>query len=223
MKTSNIHKPKKWSSLFQEWKKATRAWKLDPSQKCAQAVAKIENELASSQKEPTSYRLDSFYCPLYGYKWHGMISLRFEAMPWAANSEYGEQDRKTFAKRMMGCLRREWDLNRNDILWAASTEFGISGKAHIHLIFSFDPIRAKPIPIPGHQQVEEDLQEAISFLASEYGQSANAFDAHYAPAYYDKGLVAYVCTLEEGQDSKDFIWSKDLTKWRRPTGEEVAN
>lgn len=50
----------------------------------------------------------------------------------------------------------------------------------------------------------------------------NGIDANYVPRYLNKGLVAYVCKLAEGETQKHLEWSTPITKWKLPMGKEAA-
>jgi len=152
---------------------------------------------------------------LNSYEWEGMITIRFESTDWKSKTDLGYGRREHLLRALMNNLRRKWNLNGKDINWVASTEFGISGAAHCHLIFSFNPLVRKGRISPQLTDFEGIVKESISHICREFQVPGRSIDVKWSPKYDDYGLVKYVCKKEFGHDDKHFIWSSEGRRWKK--------
>lgn len=158
---------------------------------------------------------------LQQFQWEGMITIRFEAAGWKANTDSGRSRRKHFVRALMNNLRAKWKVRDSDIYWVAATEWGASGAAHYHVIFSFLNLVSKGVEAADLTDFDQVLEESISYICKDQAVPARSIDFRWSPKYDDIGLVNYVCKTEPGYDYKDFEWSDNGSKWHVAFVEEL--
>jgi hypothetical protein len=127
------------------------------------------------------------------FKWAGMITIRFESSALKKENEDSESRRIHFIRAAMNNLRSKWRIGHKDFYWVSSTEYGHSGAAHCHIIFSFNPLENKGKRLPDLTEFECSLAESISFVRSKQNIPDRSIGFLWSPKFDDYGLVDYIC------------------------------
>ena len=151
------------------------------------------------------------------FPWEGMLTIRFASADYSVDNHGANSRRDAFVKEFMGHLIHYKFLQEKwHVYWVAVTEYGISGVAHVHIIFNFIPLESKgnePIPF---DSIEEDAMDSLNVTCDILGVSKKSVDLNWQLSFDDLGLVNYVTKIEPGKPDKHFLWSPDLKKWRIP-------
>jgi hypothetical protein len=153
------------------------------------------------------------------HKWMGLLTLKLHDRAYSMDDSHrvGQKNRFEFLKLVMKNLcNRKFRVKESELNWFACQEFGISGQGHVHVIFSFDHLKAKARAdkIPKIDFSEErgeffnEVLETVNTLWMDLGKSAQSVDLDWSPMWENDGLVSYYCKLEDGREDKEFIFSK---------------
>lgn len=156
---------------------------------------------------------------LRNHNWMGLLTLKLHDRSYSMDDSHrvGQKNRFEFLKLVMKNLcNRKFRVKESELNWVACEEFGISGQGHIHVLFSFDYLKAKgrADKIPkidfSHEKGEffNELLETVNTLWKKSGKNAQSVDLHWCPMWENDGLVSYLCKLEDGRDDKVFLFSK---------------
>ena len=165
---------------------------------------------ANFETHPESFRLRSF-------NWEGMITLKFLSYSHYKDDLRGEgrNHRMNFLDSFMFNLRGKFKLSEKEFQWVAAEEFGISVNGHLHVLFSFDSLKAKrredKIPQTNFAENGEFQQvgeESKGFVCQKLGLKPQTVDFHWSPKIKNEGLVDYFCKVESSRAEKFFKWSK---------------
>ena len=155
--------------------------------------------------------------PLKTFHWEGMITLKFLSYSYFKDDRGGEgrNNRMRFLDSFMFNLRGKFKLSEKDFQWVAAEEFGISDNGHLHVLFSFDALRAKgredKIPkteFAKNGEFQQIAEESKGFVCQKLGLKPSTVDFHWSEKTKNEGLVDYVCKIEFGRAEKFFKWSK---------------
>lgn len=175
-----------------------------------------EIELKPIEYKPTG-KVDSYAYAIGKDEWVGMLTLKLHDPAYSRDTIQARKNRFEFLKLVMENLcNRTFRLKETEFNWVACEEFGGSGQGHVHLLFSFDHLKAKgredKIPkIDFSNEKGEFFKqslETIAYFWGKLGKRANSIDLNWRPMSENSGLVAYLCKLEEGRQDKKFLFSK---------------
>lgn len=177
-----------------------------------------ESQIESGQlaTHPESYHLRNL-------SWEGMITIRFGADSYTLDNEVAEFRRDDLVKTLMDNLvRYKWKSRHKNVYWVATTEFGSSGVAHCHILFTFLPATRKGKTIPDISDFKEVATESLDHACELCGCPKESVDLDWQTKFDDIGLVSYFAKKEPGRDYKHFICSTDDARWIQELLEEVA-
>jgi hypothetical protein len=148
------------------------------------------------------------------HSWEGMITIRFESDSYALDNNDAEFRRDDLIYTFMdNLIRYKWKYRHKNIFWVATTEFGKSGVAHCHIIFTFLPAIRKGKTIPDVSDFKEVARESLDHVCKLCGCPKTSVDLDWQTKFDDIGLVSYFAKKEPGRDYKHFIYSTDGVKW----------
>jgi hypothetical protein len=147
------------------------------------------------------------------YQWEGMITIRFECGRMSKDNAGGQFQRKDLLCAFMNDLRKKWRIRKKEINWVAATEYGDTGTAHIHLIFSFHPLTSKGREFPNLDNFEKEALESLRHICRLQKIPDRSTNFHWAPTWENSKLVEYVCKMEFGRPDKHFEWSREGRAW----------
>lgn len=155
--------------------------------------------------------------------WEGMITIRFESDSYASDNEVAEFRRDDLVRTLMdNLIRYKWKSRHKNVYWVAATEFGKSGVAHCHILFTFLPAKKKGKTIPDISDFEEVAKESLGHICELCGCQKTSVDLHWQTKFDDFGLVGYFAKKEPGRDYKHFIYSTDGGQWIQDILEEIS-
>ena len=230
MKNKKTSKPKSKKKLRYSKKWIPTSKKVGAKKpKILKTVAECEDEqdfLKEITRTPNGLRtykpkrpVSPYAHTLHETEWMGLMTLKLYAHPYSKNSAQGQKYRFDFLGEVMENLcncSRKFGLKEAQLNWVACEEFGFSGVAHLHVLFSFDYLKSKKREdkIPKFNFSEEkgdfyrETLESVSFCWRKLNKNHSSVDFHWKPMWENEGLVNYFCKLENGMDEKDFIFSK---------------
>ena len=162
-----------------------------------------ESQIASGQlaTHPEAHFLRKF-------TWEGMLTIRFESDSYSADNPMAEARRDDLVGVFMdNLIRRKWRSRPRDVYWVAATEFGKSGAAHCHILFTFEGLELRGKTIPEISDLREDAVESLEFVCSLVGCPESSVDLDWQPNFDNSGLVDYFSKIESGRDYKHFLHS----------------
>ena len=160
---------------------------------------------------------------LIKYSWEGMLTIRFEHGLYSSDTEIAQLRRDYLIRGLMNNLtHRKWRLRDHQVYWVASTEFGKSGVAHCHILFSFNPLKKANKSIPDLTDIKEKSLESLNYVCDTVECPRHLVNLDWIKKYCDSGLVAYVCKKEYGrEDYKHFLFSNPAHRWAHQSIEEA--
>jgi hypothetical protein len=114
---------------------------------------------------------------------------------------------------MDNLVRYKWHSRQKHIYWCATTEFGVSGVAHCHILFTFLPMERLGRIIPEISDFKEVATESLEHVCELVGCPTKSVDLDWQPKFDNFGLVGYFAKRELGRRYKHFIWSQDGDRW----------
>jgi len=149
------------------------------------------------------------------FDWVGMLTLKLYADSYTKDDRggLGRRNRFNFVKSFMNNLNSKWlHLKSSDFNWVACEEFGISGVGHVHILFSFDHLKAKgrEDKIPKFDFSEEKglffekVLESANFAMGKLAKNKSNGCLDWKPTWENEGLVDYFCEFEDGREEKRF-------------------
>lgn len=184
----------------------------------------IRQQLIGSQLEWDDFPTHPESLHLKKYSWEGMLTIRFEHDWYSSDTTDGQLRRDHLIHGLMNNLsHRKWKLRDHQVYWVASTEFGKSGEAHCHILFSFNLLKKKNKRIPDLADFEEQSLESLHHICNTTANCPfHSVNLKWSPKYYNSGLVAYVCKKEYGrEDYKHFLFSNPAHRWAHQSIEEA--
>lgn len=146
--------------------------------------------------------------------WEGMLTIRIENDSYATDNAAAESRRdKLVGLFMDNLIRHHWRKRHKDVLWISVIEFGDSGIAHVHILFSFEPLREKGNPTPDLGFVQVAASDSLEHICGLLGCPIGAVEVHFELKFDNEGLASYVCKVEPGRDYKHFVWSAGGDRW----------
>lgn len=146
------------------------------------------------------------------FSWEGMLTIRFESASYSLDNNVAELRRDDFVRLLMdNLIRYKWRLRPKHVNWVATTEYGISGVAHCHILFNFLPLEKAGNPPPDIDNLLAVASESLDHICDLVDCPVKSVDLDWQPKFYDLGLVAYFSKKELGRQDKHFIWSN--SRW----------
>jgi len=160
---------------------------------------------------------------LQQFSWQGLLTIKFHSAAYSKDDPKGEGQRnrlKFLADFMENLRAKKFRISPREFAWVACEEFGKSGMGHLHVLFSFDPLRKKgradKIPRMEYFSENGDFDregtESLAFTCKSLGINPSSVVFHWSPMWENRGLVDYFCKIEFGRSGKDFEWSKFCQK-----------
>lgn len=230
MKTKTRKKPKSRHGHRQAKKRLVRSLKIvRKKSKITKSVPAIKDEpdfLMDIIRTPSGLRdyipkkpVHPFAVTLQGTEWMGLLTLKLHSHSYSKDDFHGlgRKNRFDFLDLVMENLQnRKFRIKPSEFNWVACEEFGISGDGHVHVLFSFDYLRAKgrEDKIPKIDLSEEKGQffeealESANFFWRKLNKNHSTVDFHWSPMWKNEGLVNYFCKIEDGREEKHFKFSK---------------
>lgn len=148
------------------------------------------------------------------YSWEGMLTIRFESDSYASDNGIAEFRRDDLVETLMDNLvRYKWRKRHKNVYWVAATEFGESGVAHCHILFTFLPLTQKGKEIPDISNFEDEARESLNHVCGLCNCPKSSVNLNWQPKFDDYGLASYVAKKEPGREDKHFLWSTDGINW----------
>jgi hypothetical protein len=143
--------------------------------------------------------------------WEGMLTIRFETDSYASDNDVAEFRRDDFVRVFMdNLIRYHWTLRHKQVYWVAATEFGKSGQAHCHILFSFLPLTRLGRDHPNLGFIDCMANDSLEHVCELVGCPIHSVDIQWEIKFDDFGLVGYFAKKEPGrEDHKHFIWNSD--------------
>lgn len=233
-KSKTRKKPKSKQKLRHAKKRLARSLKIiQKRSKIPKIVPGNDNDpdfLEALKKTPSGFRTYEPKKPVHPYAatlqktdWMGLLTLKLHSLSYSKDDHggYGRKNRFDFLDLFMENLRnRKFRLKESEFNWVACEEFGNSGKGHVHVLFSFDYLKAKERAdkIPKFDFSEEkgdfyrETLESVHFFWRKLSKNHSGVDFHWSPLWENEGLVNYFCKLEDGREEKNFKFSKYWAK-----------
>jgi hypothetical protein len=143
-----------------------------------------------------------------------MITIRFASDSYTLDNDVAEFRRDDLVRTLMdNLIRYKWKSRHKNVYWVATTEFGSSGVAHCHILFTFLPAKRKEKVIPDISDFEEVARESLGHVCELCGCPTSSVDLNWQTKFDDIGLVSYFAKKEPGREYKHFIYSTDGDKW----------
>lgn len=156
-------------------------------------------------------------------EWEGMITIRFEDTNYSGDNAAAQSRRRLFVKLLMNNLRRKWNLRRSDYVWVATIEWGMSNKAHCHILLNFNTLLYGGASRPDLRNFKQEAQESMEHVGDLLDILKGALDLDWQPTFDNYGLVHYFSKIEKGRESyKDFFWSYNTEKLIEEIIDDVA-
>lgn len=162
----------------------------------------------------------------------GIITVRFDGCALSRETDEAENRRKDFVDRLVSNLCQKFRIKERRLFWVYSSEFGIEGKGHSHVTFSFDLLRRQGRPIPDLGNFSHDLQESTDWTSGKLGLVEGAVKSHWKPKWLrggdghfdlsDEYIARYLCKFDGNRDFKRIISSWSPAKHRDFFGLEVT-
>lgn len=143
--------------------------------------------------------------------WEGMLTIRFETDSYTADNDIAKFRRDDFVRVFMdNLIRYHWKLRHKHVYWVAATEFGESGQAHCHILFSFLPLTRLGREHPDLGFIDCMANNSLEHVCGLVGCPVLSVDLQWEIKFDDFGLVSYFAKKEPGrEDDKHFIWNND--------------
>lgn len=164
-------------------------------------------------KNPISVHPEAEF--LKKYHWKGMITIRFESTGLTKDTAHGATRRKDMVRAFMNDLRKKWKIKDRHLRWFSSTEYGLSGSAHCHILFNFFPLFIRAKQLPDLTDLGEDALESLKWICEQQDIPQGSTDLHWSPVTSSDGLVDYALKIESGRKllEKEIIWSVGCKTW----------
>ena len=223
-------KPKSKKNLRHAKKRLARSLKIiQKKSKIPKIVPEFAEEpdfLKEIKRTPKGLRTYVPTKPISAYastfqktEWLRLLTLKLHSHAYSKDDSQGVGQKNRFdflALVMENLCHRKFKIKDTELNWVACEEFGISGVAHVHVLFSFDYLKAKERldKIPKIDFSEEkgefyrEALESVNFFWRKLSKNHSAVDFHWSPMWENEGLVNYFCKLEEGREEKHFKFSK---------------
>jgi len=229
MKTKTRKKPKSRQRIRHAKKRLARSLKIIQKRARIPKSSYAEDEpdfLKQLKGTPSGLRDYIPKNPVHPYastlqktEWMGLLTLKLHSRSYSMDDLKGEgrKNRFDFLDLLMENLQNsKFRIKPSEFNWVACEEFGISGDGHVHVLFSFDYLKAKDrkdkipkIDFPEENgQFLQELKESVDFFWRKLRESHSTADIHWSPMWKNEGLVDYFCKLEEGREEKHFKFSK---------------
>lgn len=180
-----------------------------------QMIEKEQIESRQFETHPEAHHLRKI-------SWEGMLTIRFETDSYTADNDVAEFRRDVLVRTFMdNLIRYHWKLRHKHVYWVATTEFGDSGDAHCHILFSFLPAQKKGKEIPDLGFMDCMANDSLEHVCGLVGCPKSSVDIQFEIRFDDFGLVGYFAKKEPGREHKHFIWSTDGDKWIHDFIEEL--
>ncbi len=173
---------------------------------------------------PPNTEPEFFFFQRFRYDFHLVFKCHDETNSFASRSEAAYTRRERQVCDFMHGLQKALGLRRKEMIFFGSTEFGKSNRGHIHLLISFDGLRAK-----GKTQQIERANELIGSLIERgrEGTFQRKIRIGHEPinsgANDQKLMLSYVCKGENEHAYKHFIFPSWIAKSEFETSKKAAN
>lgn len=167
--------------------------------------------IEKEQIESRQFKVHSEAHQLRKIPWEGMLTIRFETDSYSADNDVAEFRRDDFVRVFMdNLIRYRWRLRHKHVYWVAVTEFGESGQAHCHILFSFLPLKRLGRELPNLGFMDCMANDSLEHVCGLVGCPILSVDIQWEIKFDDFGLVGYFAKKEPGRENhKHFIWNND--------------
>lgn len=152
-------------------------------------------------------------------EWMGLLTLKLHSHAYSKDDLHGGGRKNRFAfiaHVMKNLCNRTFRVKESELKWVICDEFGKSGVGHVHVLFSFDYLKAKgredKIPKIDFSQEKGDFYrqvlESANFFWRKLNKCHSTVNIHWRPMWENEGLVNYFCKLEDGREEKHFKFSR---------------
>jgi len=158
------------------------------------------------------------------FNWLGLLTLKFHSASYSKDDRAGQghKNRQQFLTDFMENLRAtKFKISDREFNWVACEEFGSSGMAHFHVLFSFDCLKDKgredKIPqmdFAENGDFDREGRESLVFTCQKLGIKPSSVVFHWSPMWENSGLVNYFSKIEFGRPEKSFELVQILAKTR---------
>jgi hypothetical protein len=153
------------------------------------------------------------YFQRFRFDWHLVFYSHNENGKFSSQGEAAFTQREGQARDFLNRLQRRLGLRKKEMTFLATTEFGIAGRGHLHVIISLDGLRAK------------NRKEKLAFCAARFSHAVEIVRADMFPNSLKIGcepimpdpesqlrLLSYVCKNEQGREYKHCFFPRWIKK-----------
>jgi hypothetical protein len=166
------------------------------------------NEFLPANTVPEFHSMQRF-C----FDWHLVFYSHNGNGRFTSQSEAAFTQREGQARDFMNRLQRRLAIRQKEMFFFATTEFGKSGKGHLHILISLDGLRRK-------NRMEKltlcatRFPQAVKVVYSEMFPKSLRIDHESIPldAKSQERILSYICKKERGRDYKHCFYSRWLNK-----------
>lgn len=145
------------------------------------------------------------------FDWHLVFYCHNGDASFSSQHESAFTQREGLARDFMNRLQRRLGLRQKEMAFFAATEFGKTGRGHLHILISLDGLRQK------------NRMEKLAICAASFSRAVEIVHAEMLPksikvecesvlsdAKNQKKMLSYVCKIEQGRDYKHCFNSRRL-------------